>query len=401
MTTQPEVKTNTPSGLLNEYTEKVNVIINHSTSVTKILKKRLKSKVADPKNDPFLTVFRVLKKLITGIAEFNIKLKEAGVSPANSFGSKVSIALDVTPTLLDSCLKYNQRYHKHWKQISHQRLSNPAIRDIITDFEKEVATSFNSILVEPLYFIFELDTFLENAIKVFPSSVVESASMQSCLSLVLSETTRMKIMYPELDEFPLINELESQLEIKFAVSNPRRWFATYDCTKFSRKTQDPRSIILLSDYLLVGERSGPNKYKNLKAFAYGDFMINDVPDQKVFKNSIDFLTIDKSFRANMKSAEDKQKLLEAAMHVQSFYYQSYLNIDLGKFAPVWIPDDLVSECQICNTKFTFINRRHHCRVCGACICTECTKKVALPQFEGKAEKVCIKCISKMKNNPQT
>lgn len=37
---------------------------------------------------------------------------------------------------------------------------------------------------------------------------------------------------------------------------------------------------------------------------------------------------------------------------------------LGKAAPLWIPDADASSCLHCDMKFTVIKRRHHCRACG-------------------------------------
>lgn len=40
----------------------------------------------------------------------------------------------------------------------------------------------------------------------------------------------------------------------------------------------------------------------------------------------------------------------------------------------WIPDTAVKGCMVCGTKFTLLNRRHHCRRCGACVCAPCSSQ---------------------------
>lgn len=42
--------------------------------------------------------------------------------------------------------------------------------------------------------------------------------------------------------------------------------------------------------------------------------------------------------------------------------------------PDWVPDEEVNSCQICSERFTFIVRKHHCRLCGFIICTHCSAK---------------------------
>ncbi|RWS13484.1 WD repeat and FYVE domain-containing protein 3-like protein [Dinothrombium tinctorium] len=39
----------------------------------------------------------------------------------------------------------------------------------------------------------------------------------------------------------------------------------------------------------------------------------------------------------------------------------------------WVKDDLVESCTKCNIKFTFSERRHHCRNCGHVFCAKCSK----------------------------
>jgi len=40
--------------------------------------------------------------------------------------------------------------------------------------------------------------------------------------------------------------------------------------------------------------------------------------------------------------------------------------------PQWVLDSEVSACTNCESKFTFLNRRHHCRRCGKIFCKNCT-----------------------------
>ena len=38
----------------------------------------------------------------------------------------------------------------------------------------------------------------------------------------------------------------------------------------------------------------------------------------------------------------------------------------------WMPDNVSSDCYRCNQKFTFLRRRHHCRICGQIFCNACS-----------------------------
>eukprot|EP01083_Nonionella_stella_P097258 273362_1 len=60
--------------------------------------------------------------------------------------------------------------------------------------------------------------------------------------------------------------------------------------------------------------------------------------------------------------------------------------------PVWVPDSHVTHCKIksCNTKFSFTNRKHHCRKCGAVICGKCSKYKIL-NHERVAQRACKTC----------
>ena len=66
-------------------------------------------------------------------------------------------------------------------------------------------------------------------------------------------------------------------------------------------------------------------------------------------------------------------------------------------AAVWTPDSHAKNCSFCNDKFSFVNRRHHCRRCGKLSCSKCSK-YKLPNAESVMQRACKQCY--FQNNLQ-
>jgi len=47
------------------------------------------------------------------------------------------------------------------------------------------------------------------------------------------------------------------------------------------------------------------------------------------------------------------------------------NEELGKDFFMWEKDKQRTTCRTCNSQFTMVNRRHHCRLCGGLFCENC------------------------------
>lgn len=47
------------------------------------------------------------------------------------------------------------------------------------------------------------------------------------------------------------------------------------------------------------------------------------------------------------------------------------------FVPaIWIPDAKTDTCMRCSNPFSWRRRRHHCRLCGRCVCASCSGRVS-------------------------
>jgi len=76
-----------------------------------------------------------------------------------------------------------------------------------------------------------------------------------------------------------------------------------------------------------------------------------------------------------------------------------LSVKCVAYKTGWVKDTDANECQACDTPFGLIKRRHHCRICGLCICHECSSqhngKVKLIQIEDKepnGSRICNRCV---------
>jgi hypothetical protein len=70
-------------------------------------------------------------------------------------------------------------------------------------------------------------------------------------------------------------------------------------------------------------------------------------------------------------------------------------------APDWEPDAASDTCRACSTRFTLLQRRHHCRACGRLFCAACTsQRRPLPfvELSDKPVRVCDGCLTRLATN---
>ncbi|CAI0473092.1 unnamed protein product [Linum tenue] len=76
----------------------------------------------------------------------------------------------------------------------------------------------------------------------------------------------------------------------------------------------------------------------------------------------------------------------------------------------WMPDQSCRVCYECDSQFTLINRRHHCRICGRVFCAKCTSnsiplpssrdsRTTITREEWEKIRVCNYCFKQWQQNP--
>ncbi|CAD6191208.1 unnamed protein product [Caenorhabditis auriculariae] len=68
--------------------------------------------------------------------------------------------------------------------------------------------------------------------------------------------------------------------------------------------------------------------------------------------------------------------------------------------PLWLPDKISKFCLMrgCETEFSLLRRRHHCRNCGWLICSRCKGLAPLSKFHFEALNVCPECYERVETS---
>lgn len=59
----------------------------------------------------------------------------------------------------------------------------------------------------------------------------------------------------------------------------------------------------------------------------------------------------------------------------------------------WMDDSEVSHCLGCKTEFSFLLRKHHCRICGRIFCNNCSNNWLQTPHSRKLRRVCSTCLN--------
>ncbi|XP_076177603.1 pleckstrin homology and FYVE domain containing family member rush hour isoform X2 [Ptiloglossa arizonensis] len=179
-------------------------------------------------------------------------------------------------------------------------------------------------------------------------------------------------------------------------------------TKMCRKKPKPRQFFLFNDILVYGNIViNKKKYNKQHIIPLEEVKLESLADDGQYRNGWLIKTVTKSFAVYAATATEKQEWMAHITKCIEDLLRKSGKKPVEVHAAVWVPDNEATICMHCNkTQFTVLNRRHHCRQCGAVVCGPCSnKKLLLPgQGNGKAVRVCLQCYdaaSKVKASSPT
>lgn len=123
--------------------------------------------------------------------------------------------------------------------------------------------------------------------------------------------------------------------------------------------------------------------KKIVQFCYGSENSEDIDWCSLIKDVIEKFQVKRRsfFRESMLVIDTKLNRTSSSVE-----------FELGETAPKWVKDHETDICMKCQTSFSTLRRRHHCRACGFVVCATCsTKKIALRYDDNNLNRVCDTC----------
>ncbi|XP_077546989.1 uncharacterized protein LOC144159399 isoform X3 [Haemaphysalis longicornis] len=287
----------------------------------------------------------------------------------------------------------------------------PEFLKVVRSFEQSPRCkqlSLQQYMLKPIQRIPQYRLLLNDYVKNLEEGTPEYGDACNALAIVSQVAEHANESMKLGDNFCKLMLLQNKISNRYEVLKPGRTFLKEgELMKVSRKEMQPRYFVLFSDSLLYLVPT-PQGFLRVNYELPLSGMKVMVPPQQDYQNEFSVYTTKRSFILSASSPEEREEWISALntaiqdnIHRKSSFHvqkkegsQSSSSSELGREAPVWIPDQRVTMCQLCTSGFTFTHRRHHCRACGKVVCAACSAhRVALPYLGGdKPVRVCDHCF---------
>jgi len=294
----------------------------------------------------------------------------------------------------------------------------PNFKNVVKDFESLPRCQnlkLKHYMLKPVQRLPQYRLLLEDYLKHLGPDSMDFDDTTQALSIVSEAAAHANNTVEKGDRFQRLLHLQSRLGDFELIKPGRELIKEGELQKISRKEVVPRYFILLSDCLLYTTYHGPWVDNNTSLKVSYMIMLNQlrisVPQSETFQTEFSITSNVRSVTVRTSSLNDRNDWLEAinsAIEEHQNKKDSFLTLDqlnpltrmqgeLGDTAPVWIPDQRVTMCQVCSEEFTLVNRRHHCRACGKVVCSQCSaNKAPIKYRQFESVRVCENCFNALK-----
>lgn len=266
--------------------------------------------------------------------------------------------------------------------------------------------TFEAFLILPIQRIPRYKMLFQDLLKHTPESHVDYKNLERAFQVIAQVANFVNQTIKDQEGIEKIFAIQNSLSgLQESLMVPgRKFIREGTLMKVCRKGNKPRIFFLFSDILIYGTTNSVGSHTFHRSMPIDTMMVSAKEDTEDIRNCFFIVSSNKSFKVFAETPEDQEAWMKAISEQieAKRKNQSTLRVNGDPsntfLAPVWLPDGDVSNCMICDSEFTLMKRRHHCRYCGKIFCGSCCPKrfaiTLLPSFVQKSGQ------AKHQSNPQ-
>eukprot|EP01084_Bolivina_argentea_P276924 472621_1 len=267
--------------------------------------------------------------------------------------------------------------------------------------------TLQSLLILPIQRLPRYRLCLTEIVKNTENNHPDLIDLRRALELVEETTTLINQRMKEFEARQAVRAIEKRFNSVVNLVKPHRTFIKEGLMTKVDKTGKDREYIffLFNDMMCYASGKNEEALKMHTSLPVDRaFFIQDVPHHDKYSDrSFEIHSSVKSFIVHCTQYKLKKEWMNSLRKI----IKDRIRLQPGKTqerelaAPLMIPDDWSDECMMkdCDQKFTFVNRRHHCRYCGKLVCGKCGKfKLASRMNKNRVVKpICKFCFNAYNN----
>jgi RhoGEF domain/SOS1/NGEF-like PH domain/FYVE zinc finger len=235
--------------------------------------------------------------------------------------------------------------------------------------------SFEDFFIKPFQRILKYPLLLKELIKYTPESHPDYESIAAAIDKIQEEVNLINQNKADQDNLRTVRDLMGRIEglDKKIVLMEMRFIKQGTMMKISGDNRQEREFFLFADQLLYCKKSATssNKWVFRGCIALEHLIVEDLEDTDKLRHALQLTRANENltYIVYVDSQKDKLSWLRELESAKERADTS--NTRLHGARPIWRPDSTATHCFGCGGKFTFRNRRHHCRRCGHIFCGLC------------------------------
>ncbi|PRP81219.1 hypothetical protein PROFUN_02053 [Planoprotostelium fungivorum] len=298
---------------------------------------------------------------------------------------------------------YTQNYQNAQNALA-QCEKNPAFAQFLKETHESTGENLRSLQIKPIQRITRYTLLLGDLVRRTPPDHKDFESLNTSLDKMLQTARGVNEVVKAGENRQKILNIQNQFLGRMNLLEAHRIFVREgQLMKVCRKSTKSRWFILFNDIIIHASLTSIGKFMSHQIWKLSDIRTEDIANRDPTGTAFQIVTASKSFVVYALSKQEKIEWLHDINQAIDDYVKKRATFGDRPLhegdrieAPVWQQDNEVSRCTLCNTEFSFLKRRHHCRACGRLACDPCSSNRCVLKNVGISPvRVCDVCYEQV------